>query len=166
MGIGNSKFVIPPGASDFKVNSEFTFPVDAQLLSFMPHMHLRGKSFSYKAVYPDGRSEPLLNVPAFDYGWQTYYSLAEPKAMPKGTKILCEAHFDNSSKNPFNPDPSKTVRWGEQTWDEMMLGYIDFVDDAQAAAKTTQAPSNPTGSGVNQALRLLNRAAARKAESK
>ena len=164
LGIANPRFEIPPGADDVKVNSDFTFPVDAHLLSFMPHMHLRGKSFSYKAVYPDGRTENLLSVPSFDYGWQTYYSLAEPKAMPKGTKIFCEAHFDNSSKNPFNPDPSKRVRWGEQTWDEMMIGYIDFVDDAKVSTKTAQTSSN--SSGVGQALRLLNRAAARPAVAK
>ena len=161
-GIANPRFEIPPGADNYQVKSQFQFPKDAHLLSLMPHMHLRGKSFSYKAVYPDGRSEDLLSVPAFDFGWQSYYTLAEPKAMPKGTKILCEAHFDNSTANPYNPDPSKAIRWGEQTWDEMMIGYVDFIDDAPAGVKTAQgvAAAPPD---LARALRLLNNAAARKA---
>ena len=96
----------------------------------MPHMHLRGKSFEYKATYPDGSSEMLLSVPAYDFGWQSYYTLAEPKAMPRGTRIDCLAHFDNSAENPANPDPEKAVIWGEQTFEEMMIGYIDYVEDA------------------------------------
>lgn len=164
LGAANSKFEIPPGADNHKVNSQFQFPKDAHLISLMPHMHLRGKSFSYKAVYPDGRTEDLLSVPAFDFGWQSYYTLAQPKAMPKGTKILCEAHFDNSDQNPSNPDSSKTVRWGEQTWDEMMIGYIDFIDDALADSKTVPAEAStpsPTNRrrDVARVLRLLNNAA-------
>ena len=93
-------------------------------------MHLRGKDFQYKATYPDGRKEVLLSVPAYDFGWQTYYTLAEPMAMPKGTRIDCLAHFDNSTENPSNPDPTKPVRWGDQTFEEMMIGYIDYIDDA------------------------------------
>jgi peroxiredoxin len=160
-GIAQHRFVIPPGKDDFPVRSTFTFPRDAHLLSFLPHMHLRGKSFEYKVTYPDGRSEVLLSVPAYDFGWQTYYTLAEPKAMPKGTRIDCLAHFDNSDKNPYNPDPSKAVIWGEQTFDEMMIGYIDFMDDApvdpkprarredKAAATTPESPPR----GIARALR-------------
>jgi hypothetical protein len=173
LGIPQNKFEIPPGADDHKVTSSFQFKNDAHLLSFMPHMHLRGKSFRYKATYPDGKSEELLSVPAFDFGWQSYYTLAEPKAMPKGTRIDCEARFDNSDKNPYNPDPSKAVRWGEQTWQEMMIGYIDYIDDeppgVASSAKTSQADSSPrTGqsNGVGRVLRTLNAAAERqKAES-
>jgi hypothetical protein len=95
-------------------------------------MHLRGKSFQYKATYPDGVSETLLSVPAYDFGWQTSYVLAAPKAMPKGTRIDCQAHYDNSAGNPSNPDPKRAVTWGDQTFEEMMIGYIDFVDDAAA----------------------------------
>jgi len=129
-GIAQPRFQIPPGADSHPVASSFTFGRDAQLLSFMPHMHLRGKSFRYEATYPDGKKETLLSVPAYDFGWQSYYTLDAPKAMPKGTKIDCEARFDNSDKNPYNPDPTKPVRWGEQTWQEMMIGYVDYIEDA------------------------------------
>ena len=96
---------------------------DLRLVTLTPHMHLRGQSFRYQAEYPDGRVEILLDVPRFDFDWQLRYELAEPKFLPRGTKLTCVAHFDNSSKNLANPDPSKPVRWGDQTWDEMMIGY-------------------------------------------
>ena len=130
MAVAFGKFEIPPGDPNYPVESDFTFPRDAHMLSFMPHMHLRGKSFRYEAIYPDGREETLLNVPAYDFGWQSYYTLAKPLAMPKGTRIHCEAAYDNSDGNPYNPDSSKAVRWGDQTWQEMMIGYIDYIDDA------------------------------------
>jgi peroxiredoxin len=125
LGIANMKFDIPPGADNCKVESEFRFPVDAQLLSFMPHMHLRGKDFLYEATYPDGRRETLLSVPNYNFNWQSVYRVEKPLKMPKGTTLHCTAHFDNSSKNPNNPDPSKEVRWGDQTWEEMMIGWAD-----------------------------------------
>lgn len=128
-GIAQQRFVIPPGKDNVPVRSSFTFPRDGHLLSLFPHMHLRGKSFEYKATFPDGSTKMLLSVPAYDFGWQTYYTLSEPMAMPKGTKIDCLAHFDNSDNNPDNPDPTKAVTWGEQTFEEMMIGYIDYVDD-------------------------------------
>jgi hypothetical protein len=90
-------------------------------------MHVRGKAFRISATYPDGKQETLLSVPKYDFNWQTRYMLKEPKKMTAGTKILVEAWYDNSSKNPFNPDPTKTVHWGDQTFDEMMIGYMDFV---------------------------------------
>jgi hypothetical protein len=127
MGIGENGFVIPPGNSNHKVESEWTAPRDTLLLSFMPHMHLRGKDFEYRARYPDGRSETILSVPHYDFAWQTQYRLAEPLRLPKGTKIHCTAHFDNSAANPANPDPKATVRYGDQTWEEMMIGWVDFV---------------------------------------
>lgn len=92
-------------------------------------MHVRGKDFRYTAVYPDGRSEVLLEVPAYDFGWRSVYRLVEPRTMPRGTRIDCLAHFDNSAGNPANPDPTKTARWGEQTYDEMMIGFIDYYED-------------------------------------
>src|SRR5262249_48980422 len=126
-GISEMSFVIPPGAASHPVESEWTVPRDTLLLSFMPHMHLRGKDFRYQAEYPDGRKETILSVPKFDFNWQTSYRLAEPFLLPKGTKIHCFSHFDNSTKNPANPDPKKEVRWGDQTWEEMMIGWVDFV---------------------------------------
>jgi hypothetical protein len=95
----------------------------------MPHMHLRGKDFMFKATFPDGTSQVILSVPKYDFAWQTYYVLKEPLAAPKGTRLDCLAHFDNSEKNKFNPDPKKEVRWGDQTWEEMMIGWMSFTWD-------------------------------------
>ncbi len=117
---------IPAGVENYKIESEHVFEQDAHLLHFMPHMHLRGKDFLYEAIYPDDKKEILLSVPRYDFGWQSVYRLAEPVAMPKGTKLHCVAHFDNSAKNPNNPDPTKAVYWGDQTWEEMMIGWIDY----------------------------------------
>ncbi len=120
--------VIPPGHKNYRMSTTHTFKKDAKLLSLMPHMHLRGKSFRYVATYPNGKKETLLWVPRYDFNWQTIYRLKEPKLMPKGTKLLCVAHFDNSKENLNNPDPSKKVRWGDQTWEEMMIGWIDYAN--------------------------------------
>lgn len=125
-GIHNTKFRIPPHAEHHVETADFTFDQDSYLIQLLPHMHLRGKSFTYTAQYPDGQTEILLNVPKWDFNWQNGYRLAEPKLMPKGTRILCEAVYDNSENNPANPDPTKRVRFGEQTWDEMLIGYIDY----------------------------------------
>ncbi len=132
-GILNTNFKLAPGADNVEVKSKFKFGQDSHLLSFMPHMHLRGKDFRYDLIFPDGRRETLLSVPAYDFAWQSYYRLKEPLALPKGTVIECTAHFDNSSKNLANPDPTKEVRWGQQTYDEMMIGYIDFYRDSPAS---------------------------------
>jgi peroxiredoxin/mono/diheme cytochrome c family protein len=120
---------IPAGAANYQIESEHVFEQNAHLLHFMPHMHLRGKDFLYEAIYPDGKKEILLSVPRYDFGWQSVYRLAEPLVMPKGTKLHCVAHFDNSAKNPNNPDPTKAVYWGDQTWEEMMIGWIDYYLD-------------------------------------
>jgi hypothetical protein len=127
-GIPQHNLRIPPGARDHVERAAWSIPNDIQLLSLLPHMHLRGKSFSYTAQYPDGTSEILLYVPNYDFNSQNIYRLAEPKLMPKGTTIHCEAHYDNSAENPANPDPSRTVLWGEQTWDEMLWGLLDYID--------------------------------------
>ena len=124
--IANTKFRIPPGADNHEVKAEFRIPKNALILSLFPHMHLRGKSFRYTANYPDGKSEILLDVPQFDFNWQNGYEFSEPKLMPAGTVIQCVAHFDNSENNFANPNPNKTVRWGDQTWDEMMIGYFNM----------------------------------------
>ncbi len=121
----NEKFRIPAGAENHRVNARFRFERDAELLSLFPHMHLRGKAFRYTAIYPDGQEEILLDVPTYDFNWQNAYRLAEPKSIPEGTRIKCRAWFDNSTGNLANPDPAKTVRWGDQTWEEMMIGYFN-----------------------------------------
>lgn len=135
-------FEIPAGHPNYEVKSSFTFNEPAQLYSFMPHMHLRGKDFEYKATFPDGTSKILLSVPRYDFSWQTYYVLKDPIAVPKGTRIDCVAHFDNSTNNKYNPDPTKAVRWGDQTWEEMMIGWMSFVyDSPPQATKATETKS-------------------------
>src|SRR5262249_29796925 len=118
---------IPAGAEDHKVVSTTTFRKDAVLHSFLPHMHLRGKSFEYKIIYPDGKTEVPLSVPHYDFNWQSNYRLQTPLKLSAGTRIECTAFFDNSKNNPNNPDPTSAVRWGEQTWQEMMIGFVDYV---------------------------------------
>ena len=126
--VGNVSFRIPPhdGAHTVTATSR---PLDREmtLLSMSPHMHLRGKAFRYDLVQPGGKREVLLDVPAYDFNWQTRYLLKKPRKLPAGSLIHCRAVFDNSAGNPANPDPTKEVRWGDQSWDEMMLGYFDVV---------------------------------------
>jgi peroxiredoxin/mono/diheme cytochrome c family protein len=126
-GLANVRLQIPPGASHHEVKSQLTVPADVYLLSFSPHMHVRGKDFEYKATFPDGKQEVLLSVPQYDFNWQSTYRLPEPRFVPKGTKIQCVAHYDNSPNNPANPDPKIEVHWGDQTWEEMMIGYLDYM---------------------------------------
>jgi peroxiredoxin len=127
---------IPPFESDYEIDATSrALPTDAMLLRLMPHMHVRGKSFSYEALLPGGESKMLLDVPAYDFNWQTAYRLAEPIKLPAGTRMHCVAKYDNSEENLNNPDPSKTVRWGDQTWEEMMIGYFDIAVSREAAAE-------------------------------
>jgi hypothetical protein len=136
----NLGFAIPPGADNHEVRASQTMRRDTVLTSMTPHMHMRGRDMTYIAHYPDGRSETLLSVPNYDFNWQHTYVLAEPKVLPAGTKLEVIAHFDNSPNNRFNPDPGQTVRWGDQTWEEMMIGFIGTVQDrAPAAAPSTGA---------------------------
>lgn len=126
-GISNTFFRIPAGADNFKVTSSWTVPDDITLLSFDPHSHVRGKAWRYEALYADGRRETLLDIPRYDFNWQLLYELQEPITLPKGTKIVCTAWYDNSENNPANPDPTKDVYFGEQTWEEMMIGYVNWI---------------------------------------
>ncbi len=126
-GIMNFRFKIPAGDPNYEVKSRYTFKQDALLLTLMPHMHLRGKDFQYRATYPDGRSEILLSVPGYDFNWQNTYRFTTPVSAPKGTRIDCVAHFDNSAGNPANPDSTEDVRWGDQTWEEMMIGWVGYM---------------------------------------
>jgi hypothetical protein len=121
----NANFVIPPGAPNHEVHSTLTLREPAKLVSLVPHMHLRGKAFEMRAVYPTGETELLLRVPRYDFNWQLSYLPIEQKLLPKGTKIECTAWFDNSPNNPHNPDPTVPVRFGEQSWEEMMIGFFD-----------------------------------------
>ena len=127
----NAMFVIPAGARDQSVESAIQFEQDSHIWALFPHTHLRGKSWEYRLVYPDGRSETVLSVPKYDFNWQTYYVFARPLAVPKGTRLEATAHYDNSAGNRWNPDPSIEVRWGEQTWQEMQYSGITLTIDNQ-----------------------------------
>ena len=116
---------IRPGDSDYRVNASKRFDQDVELLSMFPHMHYRGKSFKYYVKQPGHEYEELLNVPNYDFNWQNSYDLAETIVLRKGAKMRCSAVFDNSDKNLANPDPKQLVRWGDQTDDEMMIGYFN-----------------------------------------
>ena len=129
--------VIPAGDANYESKSSFTVREDSHIWGFMPHMHLRGKDFEYKLVYPDGTSKIVLKVPRYDFNWQLNYWLKEPIAAPKGSKLECVAHHDNSVGNKFNPDPTKVVRWGPQTWEEMMIGWFDYTLDSQDLRQAT-----------------------------
>jgi hypothetical protein len=122
--LNNHALIIPPGADDFRVEVQGTLPNDATLLSLFPHMHLRGKRFEYDVVHEDGTAEVLLRV-NYHFHWQLSYRLAEPRVLKAGTKLRAIAWYDNSKNNPHNPDPEKTVIWGDQTSDEMMVGFFD-----------------------------------------
>ena len=120
----NDHFVIPPRDSDYRVEARGSLPNDATLLQFFPHMHWRGKKFEYNLIHLDGRIEPLLKV-RWDFEWQLSYELAKPLPLKAGTVLQAVAWYDNSGSNPHNPDPNQEVRWGEQTYDEMMVGFFD-----------------------------------------
>ena len=123
----NPALNIPPHESNYEASARVTFRRDTLLLNLFPHMHYRGKSFRFVADYPDGSREVLLDVPRYDFNWQLRYDLAEPKFLPKGTRLHCEASFDNSEDNLINPDPTQTVRFGLQSWEEMLVGYYTHV---------------------------------------
>ena len=135
--VSNAGFVIPPHADNHEVKQATRIYKDVKVLNFFPHMHYRGKAFRFEAEYPDGRREVLLDVPHYDFSWQLRYDLAEPKLLPKGTRLECIAHYDNSAANPHNPDPSATVRFGLQSWEEMLVGYYTSIpaEDDRTASK-------------------------------
>ena len=125
LAVANPKFAIPPDDANYQVDAKLVLQDDATLTMMLPHMHLRGKDFDYRITYPDGTKETILSVPHYSFSWQLSYFLAEPKKLPAGTIIECTAHFDNSANNPANPDPKKEIHFGEQSWDEMMIGFFD-----------------------------------------
>jgi hypothetical protein len=137
-------FSIPPNDPNWKSPSmQGTFQQDAELVWMSPHMHLRGKDMTYTLVFPDGRREIVLNVPRYDFNWQLGYALASPIKVPKGTKMVVTAHFDNSSANRSNPNPNRTVYYGEMSWEEMMFPFFSVVVERgkPAAIFTTEAIS-------------------------
>ena len=142
--VQNRSLVIPPGASNYELVGESSkAPSECKLLCMMPHMHGRGSAINYELVLPNGKTEPLLDIPHYDSNWQTAYRLLEPRTLPAGSQIRCKAAFDNSANNLNNPDPSKEVRWGLQATDEMMVGYFDIAfpkREAQARRVKQVAP--------------------------
>lgn len=126
----NPELVLPAGAGNQRVDSEIEFTADSHIWALIPHTHLRGKSWEYRMVYPDGRSEVVLSVPKYDFNWQTYYHYTKPLAAPKGSRLQAIAHYDNSAANRANPDPKVEVHWGEQTWEEMQYTGITYTVDS------------------------------------
>ena len=135
LGASNNKFTIPPGDSNYRVDADFELGHDAKLSALLPHMHLRGKDFEYRLVYPTGETETILSVPHYDFSWQLWYQPVNDIVLPKGTKISTTAHFDNSLNNRNNPDPTKAVKWGDQSWEEMMIGFFDVTFPADLDPK-------------------------------
>jgi len=138
----NPRLKIPAGAKEHTEKAEQIVKKDSLVYSVHPHSHFRGKSAQFVAYLPDGREEMLLNVPRYDFNWQTTYDLQQPVALPAGTRIVYTTVFDNSSQNKANPDPNREIRWGEQTWDEMVFGVIRYrqvVEDGSA-----NSPQRPT----------------------
>lgn len=133
-------FAIPPGDSNYEVNARLKLQHDVTLVDMLPHMHFRGKSFEYRVTYPTGETETLLSVPHYDFNWQLTYELAKPKFLPKGSIIECTAHYDNSVNNKYNPDPTKTVYFGEQTWEEMMFGFFEVSVPMNVSAMDIMRP--------------------------
>jgi len=147
---GNHRILIPAGAAHHTEKGVLPVAFNAQILALMPHMHVRGKSFRYELVMPDNSRRTLLNVPRYDFNWQLLYRLAEPLTAPAGSRIEATAVFDNSTGNPANPDPTQVVRWGEQTDDEMLLGYVEYVNPADN-------PSLVAAGGESEPLRLTGK---------
>src|SRR5262245_53464293 len=138
--ISNNYFLIPAGAENHRVTACWTAPQDIHLIGASPHMANRGKAMQIKVFYPDGRSEVLLNVPSYEFSWQTFYNFKQPAAIPKGTRFMVTGYFDNSGRNKNKLDPEQEVRFGEPTYDEMMIGWIEYTVDGQSL-KPAAAPS-------------------------
>ena len=145
------KFSIPPGDREFTARKSRKFDKDTLLYSMNPHMHLRGKWMRYSARYPDGTEEILLNVPNYRFDWQHDYELKEPRLLPKGTEIIVEAAWDNSPLNLNNPDPTKTVGWGDQTFNEMFFASYRYTyPDAKPAGGTKTASASPPAQSLGK----------------
>jgi hypothetical protein len=150
----NPKFTIPPGDGNYRVDAKITLQEDSTLIQMLPHMHLRGKSFEFRMVNPDGTTEVLLSVPHYSFSWQLSYYLDKPRFLPKGTTIECTAYYDNSANNPYNPDPTKEIHYGEQSWDEMMFGFFDVAVGLDKNPMDLMRPKKEgkkeTGAGANE----------------
>jgi hypothetical protein len=146
--VANMNLHIPPQEPNHQVNARVTLYQDTKLISMFPHMHVRGKSFEYHATYPSGETETLLTVPRYDFNWQLTYYLKEPKLLPKGTVLECIAHYDNSANNSYNPDPQGDVYWGDQTWEEMLAGFVDLAMPPAMGIRDVAAPPRKQEAGT------------------
>jgi hypothetical protein len=158
--VANLRFAIPPGADDHRVDAQIRVPTDVQILSFLPHMHVRAKAAKYE-LESGGSSTALLNVPRYDFNWQLNYVLQQPRPVKAGETIKFTAWYDNSESNPANPDPAKTVRWGSQTYDEMHLGYIEYIIPGESPGEGGEGlrrrPGTGAAAGVESTFRRLDR---------
>ncbi len=141
--VANMDFAIPPGDANYAGHADATFDKPVQLVYAQPHMHLRGKDMDIHLIYPTGESDMLVSVPRFDFGWQLVYYEDKPIPVPKGTRIELSAHWDNSANNRYNPDPNTTVRWGDQTWDEMIFAWVGVIADRDDTLETVMAVRPP-----------------------
>lgn len=152
-GAFNSDFNIPPHSRDSRSMAIQEFSQDSILYELSPHMHKRGAWFRYEALYPNGTHEVLLSVPRYNFNWQHSYRLAQPKQIPAGTRILCTGGFDNSKYNPDNPDPNQSVRWGDQSFEEMFIGFMSVSDVPKGQGnqhrQASTGPGKPTRSQTN-----------------
>jgi hypothetical protein len=139
----NESILLPPREEHYRAEATLRLRADARIISCTPHMHWRGKDYFYEIIYPDGKRQTILSVPRWDFNWQNVYRFQEPIALPKGARIHTVAHWDNSRNNPYNPAPEKSVRFGLQTWDEMMVGWVAYVYERpeEAAAQPRQPMS-------------------------
>jgi hypothetical protein len=122
----NETLRIPPGDANHRVDAKLTLQREVRLQSMFPHMHLRGKAFEYSATLPNGETRQLLSVPQYNFNWQLTYDLDQPLTLPAGSQLQATAFYDNSPNNKYNPDPAKEVFWGDQTWEEMLAGFVDL----------------------------------------
>src|SRR5262249_17772223 len=151
----NRYFRISGGAENHRVTACWTAPQDIHLISATPHMHKRGKAMEIKVFYPDGRSEVLLNVPRYDFSWQTIYKFKQSIAIPKRARFMWTVYLDNSVKNKTNPEPTLAVRFGEPTYDEMMTGFIEYTVDKQSLNERSQSEHRqPPPQPLRKAARL------------
>ncbi len=145
--IVNENLRIPPGEPNHYVAARVKVHEEVDLVSIFPHMHVRGKAFEFRVVTPDGTAETLLRVPKYDFNWQLTYYLDKSKRLPKGSTIECIGWFDNSPNNKSNPDPSKEVRWGNQTWEEMLIGFVDLALPVGTDPRRIMGPSPSQNNG-------------------
>jgi len=146
LAAGKGNFVIPPGADNHRLDAKFKVQHDMTLTALLPHMHLRGKAFEYRLVFPDGRTEEILKVPNYSFSWQLTYVPEKPIFLPKGTLVECSAWYDNSANNPNNPDPKAEVHEGDQSWDEMMIGFFNVAFDPAVSLQELRSGPKPSSS--------------------